>query len=113
MASLTLYIPGPPEAANTLRAKLNEVFGLLGYGSVRSNPPYRGAAAEGLQVLAEGEVALVLLPPEHQAQAIQWLREQAAQIRQEANDFTVLGLAEALDVIAAALDAAMERMHAS
>lgn len=108
MASLTLYIPGPPEAANVLRATLNEMYGELGYGAPRSDPPYRGALGEGLRAQAEGEIALVLLPPEHQAQAAQWLREQATELEQKARDFRTLGLAEALAVIADALEVAQE-----
>jgi len=54
-------------------------------------------------------VALVLLPEQNRASAIRWLREQAQQLGAEANDFSTLGLAEALETFADALSDAADR----
>jgi len=109
MSTLTLYLRMTQPAANALRARLNDQAAAHGYTAVRGPTAGQGNLAELLRAIDAGEVALVLLPEQNRASAIRWLREQAQQLEAEANDFSTLGLAEALETFAEALSDAADR----
>jgi len=109
MATMTLYLRMSQPAANALRARLNDQAAAHGYTAVRGPTAGQGNLAELLRAIDAGEVALVLLPEQNRASAIAWLRDQAQQLEAEANDFSTLGLAEALETFAEALSDAADR----
>jgi len=109
MGTLTLYVRTPQPATNALRARLNALAAAHGYTATRGPTAGQGNLAELLRAIDAGEVALVLLPEQNRASAIRWLREQAQQLGAEANDFSTLGLAEALETFADALSDAADR----
>lgn len=90
--------------ANRVRRDLADLAKELGYTATRGPTVGEGNPAELLVAIASGEVALVLLPDEHRQWASEWLCQRATEMRKEANDFRSLGIAEALEVIARALD---------
>lgn len=108
MTTIGIYFRGLNQAAtNALRSRLNGIAAEFGYTAERGPTAGEGNLAVMLEAIDAGELALVLLPLEQQAKTADWLREQAAQL--DAPDFTTLALAEALETIASALEAAMAR----
>lgn len=109
MANINLYFSGDQEEANLLLARLNRIFGELGYGGgTNASPPHRGALAEGLQALDVGEVA-VFIAPEISTAIIEHLDSLAATIKESACSFAALGEAEAISAITDAIRAARDR----
>ena len=109
MASIGLYFRGLSQAdTNALRSRLNAIAATFGYTAERGPTSGQGNLAAMLEAIDAGELALVLLPPEQQIAAAEWLRERAA--TPNASDFASLALAEALEAIASALEAAIARM---
>lgn len=95
-SSLTFYFPRSI-SPRAIRARLNAVARALGYGG----PTGRGAAAAMLLAIAEGELALVLLPDEQRAWAARFLRAQAAQQERPSWREALWALADSLDDAAA------------
>lgn len=110
MATIGLYIRGvDQEGANALRARLNQIAAEFGYTSERGATAGEGNLAEMLMAIDRGELALVLLPDEQRAWAINWLDQQAAALREDADSWREYSLGEALTTIADALVTAQER----
>jgi len=108
-ATIGLYFSMSQEGANTLRARLNEIAAGFGYTATRGPTTGRGNLAEMLRAIDAGEVALVLVPDNHQRPLAEFLRRTAAGVRADAGSFQEIGLADSLEVVAEALDAAAER----
>lgn len=107
MANINLYFSGDQDEANELLARLNAIFGRLGYGGgADASPAHRGALAEALQALDVGEVAVFIAP---EAAIIEHLDGLAREIEQRARSFAALGEAEAISAIADAIRAAQIR----
>jgi hypothetical protein len=110
MATIGLYIRGfDQEHANALRLRLNEIAAEFGYTSERGPTAGEGNLTQMLIAIDEGELALVLLPDEQRAWAINWLDEQAAALRENADSWREHSLSDALTTIADALVKAQER----
>lgn len=90
-------------AANALRARLNTLAGTLGYTASSGRTKGAGNVAALLQAIDAGEVAVVLLPDEQRGMVAAWLRNEAAAMAANGP------LADALAVIAGALEAAADR----
>lgn len=84
MATIGLFFAMPQEDANAMRARLNELFGRLGYateeGTVSSRKrrqPWRGGLPGGLIGLDKGEVVVVPVPddPDQREEVIRRLRQ--------------------------------------
>jgi hypothetical protein len=112
MTAIGLYFKGlSKENVNALRSRLNDIAASFGYTASRGPTVGEGNVAAMLEAIDSGEITLVLLPPEHQAMATDWLERQARILNETAPDFTTLGLAEALETIAQALRSAVERQQ--
>jgi hypothetical protein len=109
MSTIGLYSSLPQPQFNALRGRLNALAADFGYTAQRGPTAGEGNLVGLLEAIDAGEVALVLLPPEHQVAAAAWLEGQARAVRAAAADFAALGLAEALEVVAAALREARGR----
>ena len=101
MSTIGLYFGLSQEAANALRARLNELFGRLGYATETSantsrerRKPWSGGLPKGLIALDRGELAVVSVPSEVLA-TIRHLRSVAAHPGPISQ--TLLAFAEALE----------------
>ena len=103
MSTLGLYFPMPRPEANELRAELNAIARQHGYLATRGPTAGQGNAAAMLVAIATGELAVLLLPDEQRAWFAEWLRAQAAQLRQQP-DLRSWSLAEACETTAEALE---------
>lgn len=77
MSTIGLYFGLSQEAANDLRARLNELFGRLGYATETSantsrdrRKPWSGGLPRGLVALDRGELAVVPMPAPGEVEAI-------------------------------------------
>lgn len=114
MATIGLYIRGSDqEDANALRSRLNEIAAGFGYTSERGPTAGEGNLTEMLTAIDKGELALVLLPDEQRAWAIDWLDEQAASLRENADSWRQYSLSDAIATIADALLKAQQREEAA
>lgn len=110
MSTIGLYFRGLSKAnTNALRSRLNAIAAEFGYIAERGPTAGQGNLAVMLEAIDAGELALVLLPPEQQGAVAEWLREQVVELESGAADFTTLALSEALQTIAAAMEAAGTR----
>lgn len=114
MATIGLYIRGlDQEGANALRARLNQIAAEFGYTAERGATAGEGNLAEMLTAIDSGELALVLLPDEQRAWTIDWLDEQAASLRENADSWRQYSLSDAIATIADALLKAQQREEAA
>jgi len=102
--AIGFYFRLPKAAANQIRANLASLAKKHGYTATAGPTAGEGNPSELLINIATGEVALVLLPDQHRPITAAWLRAQAQALRAANADFTTLGLAEDLEVIAKAID---------
>lgn len=106
MSTIGLYFGLTQEAANDLRARLNKLFGRLGYATETSantsrerRKPWSGGLPRGLLALDQGELAVVPVPESNEVKAfISYLRNSSLNFY--ANSLTnraLLAYAEALE----------------
>lgn len=102
-ATFGLYFKGMNQSeANAMRQRLNQIAAFHGYTSERGPTTGAGNAAELLQAIDSGEVAIVLLGDEQRSIVIRWLDEQSKLVED-------IPLADALKNIADQLYAAVKR----
>lgn len=110
MATIGIYFRGLNQLdTNALRARLNAIAAEFGYTAERGPTAGEGNLAVMLKAIDAGELVVVLLPPEQQIAAAEWLRERVVKLESDAADFVSLALAEVLQTIAAGLETAAER----
>lgn len=88
MSTIGLYFGIGQEAANDLRARLNELLGRLGYATETSantsrerRKPWSGGLPKGLIALDRGELAVVPMPAPGEVETIvRFLRRQAGAV---------------------------------